>query len=581
MRKPILTFSTPVFAAILLASPGFGQAVIAPDLLQPKGEEIVEVLVQYKTQPSNNRRLRSMQARTGRQARQFENIPVAHVAVNAADLAALEQDPEVISISPDREVTSYLEKAQASINYYSLSNYFDGINRAKAAGVVIAILDSGVYASHKNFGWYLEPANSRISTYSKSFVDSTTDDLYGHGTHVAGIAAGMDNVTTMLQGVTASTSYWGIAPDATILNLKVLDSTGKGTDSGIIAAIDYAITLKNTNGVNIRVMNLSLGRPIYTSYKLDPLCLAVEKAWKNGIVVVVAAGNNGRDNTKGTNGYGTISAPGNDPYVITVGAVNSKADYDKANDVIATYSSKGPSIIDHIAKPDLVAPGNRIGSYQAPNSTLVKGNAGNRIPKGNYIPGGGTTPSTDYFTLSGTSMAAPIVAGTVAMMLDKDPTLTPDQVKARLMKTAWRGFPAKISTYDDATKTTYYSNHDLFTIGAGMLDAWAAYNNNDKPAAIVGVAASPTAYYDTVSKSVKLKLNTTGSSNVVWGDSTFPTNVVWGDSVLRGNSVVWGENVVWGDSTMAGSNVVWGDKSPWATSTTKSENMGTIIQGEN
>ena len=121
---------------------------------------------------------------------------------------------------------------------------------------------------------------------------------------------------------------------------------------------------------NIRVINLSLGRPVVTSYKNDPLCQAVEAAWKAGIiVVVVAAGNNGRDNSRGTNGYGTITSPGNDPYVITVGATNDKGDTDRNNDVIATYSSKGPTAIDHIAKPDLVAPGNRVVSYQAPGST--------------------------------------------------------------------------------------------------------------------------------------------------------------------------------------------------------------------
>src|SRR5689334_1939709 len=129
------------------------------------------------------------------------------------------------------------------------------------------------------------------------------------------------------------------------------------------------MTVKNQ--YNIRVMNLSLGRPVYESYKLDPLCQAVEAAWKAGIVVVVAAGNDGRTNYATLNGYGTITAPGNDPYVITVGAMNTKGTPDRSDDVMTSYSSKGPTAIDHIVKPDLVAPGNKVISLQAQGSTLV------------------------------------------------------------------------------------------------------------------------------------------------------------------------------------------------------------------
>jgi serine protease AprX len=115
----------------------------------------------------------------------------------------------------------------------------------------------------------------------------------------------------------------GIAPGANLLDLRVLDANGQGSDSAVIAAIETAIALKSK--YNVRVINLSLGRPVYESYKLDPLCQAVEAAWKAGIVVVVAAGNDGRDNSFGNDGYGTISSPANDPYVITVGAMKTWA----------------------------------------------------------------------------------------------------------------------------------------------------------------------------------------------------------------------------------------------------------------
>src|SRR5205807_507643 len=163
-----------------------------------------------------------------------------------------------------------------------------------------------------------------------------------------------------------SQTFKGIAPGANIVNLRVLDENGSATDSQVIAAISQAINLKSK--YNIRVINLSLGRGVYESYKLDPLCQAVERAWKAGIVVVVAAGNNGRNQP--TNGYWTINAPGNDPYVLTVGAMKTQGTPDRSDDTIASYSSKGPTLIDHISKPDVVAPGNLLVSTELPGVTL-------------------------------------------------------------------------------------------------------------------------------------------------------------------------------------------------------------------
>src|SRR5262249_19243493 len=197
-----------------------------------------------------------------------------------------------------------------------------------------------------------------------SFVpgDPSTSDAYGHGTHVAGIIAG--NGRSSQSGY--AQQYVGLAPNANIINLRVLDATGAGADSQVIAAIQRAVQLRNT--YNIRVINLSLGRGIFETYSFDPLCEAVENAWRAGIVVVVAAGNAGRDNSNGKNGYGTIEAPGNDPSVITVGATNTQGTPDRVDDTIASYSSKGPTARDHVVKPDLVAPGNRVVSLESPGS---------------------------------------------------------------------------------------------------------------------------------------------------------------------------------------------------------------------
>src|SRR6266853_278448 len=205
--------------------------------------------------------------------------------------------------------------------------------------------------------------------YSQSFVPGTTDasDYFGHGTHVAGIVASAGWMST---GGKFSHTFKGIAPNANIINLRVLDQNGAGTDSSVIAAIQTAITMKNQ--YNIRVINLSLGRQVYESYTIDPLCQAVESAWKAGIVVVVAAGNQGRNNSAGTNGYGTVAAPGNDPYAITVGAMKTNNTPDRGDDTVASYSSKGPTAFDHVVKPDIVAPGNRVVSLLSPRSQLPK-----------------------------------------------------------------------------------------------------------------------------------------------------------------------------------------------------------------
>jgi serine protease AprX len=252
--------------------------------------------------------------------------------------------------------------------------------------------------------------------------NSSANDQYGHGTHVAGLIAG-DGLSST--GPFFSKTFKGIAPGANIVNLRVLDENGAGTDSLVIAAIDEAISLKSR--YNIRVINLSLGRAVYESYKLDPLCQAVEQAWKNGIVVVVATGNNGR--YQPTDGYATVTSPGNDPYVITVGAMKPMGTPTRVDDLIASYSSKGPTVVDAIVKPDVVAPGNLLTSLEAPNSTLYNELPGNQVPFSYYVNGGSSASSPTYFTLSGTSMATGIVSGVVADLLQKSPRLTPDQVK--------------------------------------------------------------------------------------------------------------------------------------------------------
>src|SRR6202034_3686476 len=291
------------------------------------------------------------------------------------------------------------------------------------AGVGVALIDSGVMSNHPDLYMGILPI-SRV-VYQQSFVpgNSSANDQFGHGTHVAGLIAG-DGLSST--GPFFSKTFKGIAPNASIINLRVLDQNGAGTDSLVIAAINQAIALKSQ--YNIRVINLSLGRAVYESYRLDPLCQAVEAAWKNGIVVVVSAGNNGR--TQAADGYGTVTSPGNDPYVITVGAMKPMGTPTRVDDLIASYSSKGPTAGDAVVKPDVVAPGNLLVSLEAPNSTLYNEFPTDQVPYSYYVNGGSSASSSSYFSLSGTSMAAGVVSGAVADLLQKTPSLAPDQVKA-------------------------------------------------------------------------------------------------------------------------------------------------------
>jgi serine protease AprX len=558
--------------------PAFGAT--ATDIKRPGPGETVEVLVQYATQPTSAQHQR-VTDRHGRVLGAFEHVPVAHYEVSPEALAELEADPGVVSISPNRPVSAVLDHAMANADVNPLFSFYVSINRAKAYGIGIAIIDSGIYSAHPDLA-YFATSTSRI-VYSETFIGGDTNDEYGHGTHVAGIAAGIDNVALGL----GDDSRWfdGPAGDASLINLKVLDGNGNGTDANVIAAIDRAIALKYT--YNIRVINLSLGRPVAASYKTDPLCQAVEAAWKAGIVVVVAAGNDGRDNSKGTEGYGTITAPGNDPYVITVGASNDKAGLNRANDVMATYSSKGPTAIDHIVKPDLVAPGNRVVSYQSKGSLLPALYPANQLPIDSFVAGGSAAYSPYFLTLSGTSMATPVVSGVAALLIDRNSGITPDQVKAKLMKTAWRGFPATMSTTvtnSNGSTTTYTAANDIFTIGAGQIDAWAAYNDSDLP---YGTAASPSTVLGP-NGAVQLQLNPTYAASVIWGSSSpFATSVIWGSNV-GGTSVIWGSSAIWGSMTTSGSSVLWGSSAIWGSSNTSGSatdsaeaDISIAIDGEN
>ncbi len=554
---------------ILAAAVGLqAQSKVAPELLRADPRGMVNVIVQYRTEPSDLLHQRII-AQGGTFRGSFDIIRSAAYAVPASALRLLQEDPEVVHISADHQLHGLLDLTADAVGASSAWNA-----NWTGAGVGVAVIDSGI-ADHPDLG-------SRV-VYKQDFVGGGTDDHYGHGEHVAGIVAGSGHASSCPK---CTRVFKGMAPAANLINLRVLDQNGAGTDSTVISAIQQAIALKAK--YNIRVINLSLGRAIYESYTLDPLCQAVEAAWKAGIVVVVAAGNNGRDNSAGTQGYGTIMAPGNDPYVITVGAMKTMGTPTRNDDLVASYSSKGPTLIDHIVKPDIMAPGNRVDSLLAPTSHFTQLYPQNVVPLSYYETTNQNHDSVQYFTLSGTSMATPVVSGAAADLLQAQPSLTPDQVKAKLMLTAYKSFPASSVATDPDTGLTYTSYYDIFTIGAGYLDINALLADQTLPQ---GTAHSPKAVFNALTANVTLSTAATDvwNSQALWGSrAVWHTSgpdallAVWGTSVLDTSEDVFGTRAVWKTNTTCGFSVLWATTSIWAQTSADATELARIaIRGEN
>src|SRR5437773_3215845 len=305
-------------------------------------------------------------------------------------------------------------------------------------GVTVAVLDSGVAADAD----LVQPANRILA--SVHFADQRlASDPGGHGTHIAGIIAG--------NGSRSGGEFVGIAPQANVVDVRVLGSTGSGRISSVIRGIEWV--LAHRAAYNIRVINLSFGARANLSYRADPMAAAVEIAWRRGLVVVAAAGNSGpvRD---------TVVTPGIDPYAITVGATDDRGTLSRRDDMLAWFSAWGSA--NSNAKPDLVAPGRRLVSIRVPGSALDT-----LFPDRVVVARNGST----YFRLTGTSMATAVVSGATALLLARWPNLTPDQVKALLV--------GATQPYGQDSGQVL---PDPIADGSGLLDAYAAVSAASPPA---------------------------------------------------------------------------------------------------
>jgi serine protease AprX len=341
---------------------------------------------------------------------------VAQLPPGAADL--LRTDPAVASVTFDASVrllTSSYDPGQDVNSLYNLGTITGARSwwsKYTGKGVDVAVVDSGVVpvAGLADTG---KIVNGPDLTPESQDPSTRYLDTYGHGTHMAGIIAGHDAGVDASKKAASSTEFLGVAPDARIVSVKVADAHGTSDVSQVIAGIDWVVQHAHDPGRNIRVLNLSFGTNSAQPYTLDPLAYAAEVAWRSGIVVVVSAGNSGAAD-------GRLTNPATDPFVIAVGAADLNGTASITDDTVPSFSSFG----DGKRNPDLVAPGAHLQSLRVPGSYIDSQHGGS----------GGI--DSRFFRGSGTSQAAAFVSGSVALILQKSPTLAPDQVKFLLMANA-------------------------------------------------------------------------------------------------------------------------------------------------
>jgi serine protease AprX len=476
-------------AAPAQSAPADGQGKVSAELLEKiraaGADDLVSVIVQTTGDPSDAHIAR-LHGRGGLLKARYGVIRGYAAKVPASQIETFANDPEIEQISFDTPVRSHMDIAYPAVKADLAAKNF-GVT---GAGIGVAVIDTGV-ASHPD----LQRPRGSPQVVEVEIVghEPGLADYYGHGTHVAGIING--------NGASSSDRYSyrtfkGLAPGSQILSIRALGPDGTGYTSDIISAINWAMV--NRPVYNIRVMNLSLGHPVFESYRTDPLCRAVRSANDAGILAVVAAGNGGGRGT----GFGTIDVPGNEPSAITVGAMDDSSTVTTTDDVLAWYSSKGPTLIDFIAKPDIAAPGTAIVSLRDSGSYLDVNYHQFTLKVGDYETGPSGTLANDglYYQLSGTSMAAPMVTGAAALMFQKDPSLNPATVKARLM----------LATVKDTAL--------VFETGAGELDVNAALGAS-------GYASSAMSPPTLLASDSNVYMEDTA---LIWG-SAWASSAIWGN----------------------------------------------------
>ncbi|HEU4937848.1 MAG TPA: S8 family serine peptidase [Vicinamibacterales bacterium] len=565
-RRPLLFIA--VVLCLLTGLPahpaGQRRPTLSGDLANVRAERIRLIV-----QPGTDGDLGSIRGRLRGIVRRELEGAVA-LEVSRAEFEALSRDSAFAHISADAVVVSDMAITNKVTGASALWQGSGGLLGLLAtpgydgAGIGVAVVDSGI-STHSAL-------DSRVIARVNlvSWEGPTIGDPYGHGTHVAGIIGGNTNAPKYVTPAFAG----GSAPGVNLIDVRVLGATGVGYTSDVIAGIDWAIANRAKYG--IRVINLSLGHAVSEPAAIDPLCQAVARAVQAGVVVVASAGNYGVTST-GAPVLGGITSPGNSPFAITVGAIDTGGTVTRSDDTVAAYSSKGPTRYDFAVKPDVVAPGTRIVSLEAQGSYLAK-----NYPSW-HIAGSGKNA---YFRLTGTSMATAVVSGGVALLLDANPFMTPGQVKVALQmgatfmpnaglvgagtgsvnfpqsqKVATTGLVVSLMNTVDSLLGT--SSGATFRDTGSMIDR--VYDRSgvrllellDLGVLFVQADSSETGVLNLLG--LNNPLGTTPANHLVWGDVanwTSNYHLVWGDSIQSPS----GQHLVWGDSEHTGSNhLVWGD----------------------
>jgi serine protease AprX len=459
--------------------------------------------------------------------RRFASINGAAAQLTGKQLLSLASRPGISAITPDAPVRLAGLSSRQQWPFVSgvAKGWSDVTNGSLPQPPTIAVVDSGIDSTRADFGGRV----IQQVTFT-ALQPNSPGDGRGHGTFVAGIAAG------------SAAGYTGAAPSAKLLSLDVMDDSGKAMTSDVIAAADWIYQNKST--YNIRVANFSLHSTAPASVFWDPLDRAVEKLWMSGVVVVTAAGN------YGVNGQPTdvLYAPGNDPFVITVGADDVSGSVSMNDDTAAPWSVYGHTI-DGFAKPELAAPGRYMIGPVPPTSTLAAEKASSIVEPG-------------YIQLSGTSFAAPVVSGAAAYLLALHPSWTPDQVKGALMLTAK---PAP--------------NAVPFSEGVGEINEASAASVVNPPNPnlalnrflIADPNGSSTPVFDAASWGSAARTDASWGS-ASWGSASWGS-ASWGSASW--GSASWGSNA-W--STASWGTASWGTAS-WGSSSWGSASWGSASWG--
>jgi serine protease AprX len=486
---------TPVFAG-----PGKLSKPVA-EKANRGGVEKVEVIVTYKAMPDQAEADR-VKGLGGKAYKSYAELPMKAIRIPAHALEALANGNGVKFVAKDGEVVGFSEAGRVTANTPPIGSTYDYLYNGSP--YVLAVIDSGV-------GVHVDIPVIMQVDFSAEGLDTPTDP-FGHGTHVAGIATGL--------GTGSGFVHWGQAYGAKVISLKALAGNGTGKVSDVIAALDWL--LANGAANNVRVVNMSIGKAIEEEAALDPLIQAVEAVWDAGMVVVVSAGNYGRD------GFGTVTSPGNARKVITVGSITDNGTgTDLTDDYVSTFSSKGPTLFDRFVKPDILAPGNRTVSTMAVEGQMMVDFA-DRIADCGAVACG-----DEYLELSGTSMAAAMVSGAAIRMISREPGLNPASVKARLMKSARK-----------------LSGVAPYEAGAGVLDITAAL---DATGTLVA-APSPK-----MTRSEEGEVLLMEDPAGLWGDSQWSAAFVYTDGYVWSDSFLFTDGYIWSDAFLFTDGYIWSD----------------------